>query len=57
MPIHRRAIESLLTTWESRQLVAYVPCRPRNYTGQGDYAGYTPFGVSGVTVATGLDLG
>lgn len=51
-----QAIDALLNKWETRQLVAYIPCNPRNYT-SGDIDGFKPIGVSGVTVATGLDLG
>lgn len=37
--------------------VGYIPCRPTNYTGHTDPDKYKVFGVSGVTVATGFDLG
>ena len=42
-----------------RRVVGYVPCQPRNFTGA---AGQNPddyavIGVSGVTIATGVDLG
>lgn len=37
--------------------VGYIPCRPTNYTGHTDPDRYKVFGVSGVTVATGFDLG
>lgn len=40
-----------------QRLVAYVPCRPRNYTGQGEPSAYAAIAASGVTVATGCDLG
>lgn len=38
-------------------LVGYIPCRPCNYKGNDIPNKYTAFGVSGVTVATGFDLG
>ena len=45
-----------------QQLRGYVPCAltsggSRNYTGYDAPDGYVPMGVSGVTVATGCDLG
>lgn len=49
-------IAAFLTRWETRCLTGYVPCDPRNYLG-GTLEGYRPIAVSGVTVATGLDLG
>lgn len=40
------------------QTQGYIPCRPRNFTGVcQDPSGYTAIGASGVTVATGCDLG
>lgn len=51
-------IEGILKRFESRQLVAYIPCKDRNFTGLNDRASCGPvLGVSGVTVGTGLDLG
>ena len=55
--IHSASISEFLTRWETRQLRGYVPCRPRKYTGKHDMDGYDPIGQSGVTIATGLDLG
>lgn len=41
-----------------RQTRGYIPCRPRNFTGVNQSpAGYTVIGASGVTIATGCDLG
>lgn len=41
-----------------RQTRGYIPCRPRNFTGVNqDPAEYTAIGASGVTIATGCDLG
>ncbi len=45
-----------------RQTVGYIPCRKQgggtaNYTGAGDPARYTAMGASGITIATGVDLG
>ena len=60
MPIHTDFIRAFLTRWETRQTVAYLPCRRRNYTGARPYdeTVYGPvIGASGVTVGTGLDLG
>lgn len=56
-------ISSFLSKVEgSRQTRGYVPCHKKsggtaNYRGQGDPAGYTAMGASGVTIATGCDLG
>lgn len=51
-------IESVLRRFESRQLVAYIPCSKRNFTGTNDFAACGDvLGASGVTVGTGLDLG
>ncbi|MFI3270833.1 MAG: pesticin C-terminus-like muramidase [Pseudomonadota bacterium] len=57
--IHRKQIDAFLTKWERRELVGYVPCNPRNFTGLNGDAGdiFKPIGASGVTIATGLDLG
>lgn len=49
-------IERFLEKWETRQLRGYIPCDPHNYRG-GDSKGFKPIGQSGVTIATGLDLG
>ena len=42
-----------------RQTRGYIPARPRNFTGDyGQYPdAYTAIGASGVTIATGCDLG
>ena len=37
--------------------IGYIPCQPKNYTGADDPSRYRVFGYSGVTVATGFDLG
>lgn len=51
-------IEKVLRRFESRQLVAYIPCSKRNFTGANDFATCGEvLGASGVTVGTGLDLG
>lgn len=47
---------------EGHSLSGYVPCRlagggSRNYRGDVAPVGYTAMGASGVTIATGLDLG
>lgn len=56
--IDKAYIENVLRRFESRQLVAYIPCKNRNFTGRNDLADCGPIlGVSGVTVGTGLDLG
>lgn len=46
----------------ARQLVGYIPSRKKgggtaNYKGVGDPADYVAMGASGVTIATGADLG
>ena len=56
MAIYGDVITSLITRWETRSLRGYIPCDPANYLG-GPQEGHTPIGVSGVTIATGLDLG
>ena len=40
-----------------QQTRAYVPASPRNYTGQANPQHYTAIASSGVTLATGCDLG
>lgn len=40
-----------------QQRAGYIPARPGNYKGQGDPTRYTAIGSSGVTIATGCDLG
>ena len=42
-----------------RQTRGYIPCRPGNFYGKPgqDPARFTAIGVSGVTIATGVDLG
>lgn len=58
MSVHTEFIRRFLTRWETRQLVAYIPCRKRNFTGREDPAACGDvIGASGVTVGTGLDLG
>lgn len=56
-------ISDFLTKVEGpRQTQGYIPCflaggGTANYKGQGDPAKYTAMGASGVTIATGCDLG
>ncbi|MDD2966621.1 MAG: pesticin C-terminus-like muramidase [Desulfovibrionaceae bacterium] len=56
-------IESFLETVEGeRQTVGYIPCFKKsggtaNYKGVGNPVNYVPMGASGVTIATGVDLG
>lgn len=58
MPIHTFFIRQFLAKWETRQTVAYIPCRKRNFTGHNTAAACGEvIGQSGVTVGTGLDLG
>lgn len=40
-----------------QQVRGYIPCRPRNYYGDVPTTGYIAIGASGVTIATGVDLG
>ncbi|WP_165177479.1 pesticin C-terminus-like muramidase [Desulfovibrio sp. ZJ369] len=56
--VHTEFIRHFLVRWETRQLVAYIPCRKRNFTGRENPAACgEPIGASGVTVGAGLDLG
>lgn len=61
--INIKYISNFLTRVEGpRQTQGYVPCfvnggGTANYRGAGDPARYTAMGVSGVTIATGCDLG
>ena len=65
MPIHLAHIRAFLNRpgiEGPQQLRGYIPChwtrgRTRNYTGQPHPEEYTAMGVSGVTIATGVDLG
>ena len=68
MPIYTEKIRAFLAKWETTQTVAYIPCdyvvdgekikgKGRNFTGKGSTEHLVPIGVSGVTIATGLDLG
>ena len=58
MPVNRSFIRKFLDKWETRQTVAYIPCRKRNFTGHNRAADCGEvIGQSGVTVGTGLDLG
>lgn len=58
-------IEKFLSTVEGpRQTVGYIPCNSRwkagktaDYKGEGDPDGFEVMGASGVTIATGVDLG
>lgn len=58
MAVQTEFIRRFLAKWETRQTVAYIPCRRRNFTGRNrrEDCGEV-LGVSGVTVGTGLDLG
>ena len=56
MAIAMEFIRNFLKKWETRQLIGYIPCEKRNYRG-GPGEGFEPIGQSGVTIATGLDLG
>lgn len=64
--IAREKIEAVLTRFEGKRATeAYIPCRymgglsgiTANYVGGDDADRYSPLGVSGVTIATGIDLG
>ena len=63
MPINYDKIEETLTKFEGKRVVrGYIPCncgdgKARNYYGGENPSWYTPMGVSGVTIATGVDLG
>ena len=73
MPLHLAHIRAFLNRpgiEGPQQLRGYIPCwwdpagaapgaprRSRNYTGQSRPEEYTPMGVSGVTIGTGVDLG
>lgn len=63
MPIEYRYISEFLSTVEGPcQTVGYIPCNKvgggtANYKGKGDPEQYRAMGVSGVTIATGCDLG
>lgn len=63
MPIESRYISEFLSTVEGPcQTVGYIPCNKvgggtANYKGKGDPEQYRAMGVSGVTIATGCDLG
>ena len=56
MAIAMEFIRNFLKKWETRQLIGYIPCEKRNYRGAPG-EGFEPIGQSGVTIATGLDLG
>lgn len=55
--IHFAYIQDFLVKEEAKFRRGYVPCQPRNYYGAGDPTLYTAIGASGVTIATGVDLG
>lgn len=58
MSVHTTYIRTFLELWESRETVAYIPCRRRNFTGRNNFAECGDvIGSSGVTVGCGLDLG
>ena len=55
--INRKYIESVLARFEGKAIArGYIPCRQGTYYGDGPERG-EPLGASGVTVATGVDLG
>ena len=51
--LNRKGVEGPCST------TGYIPCKPGNFTGKAgqDPSKYTAIGVSGVTIATGVDLG
>ena len=63
MPIHMQEIRTFLRRVEGpQQTQGYIPCDlvdggTANYTGGFSPERYIPMGVSGVTIATGVDLG
>lgn len=63
MPVEQNYIDAFLTTVEGKcQTVGYIPCDlvaggTANYEGKGDPKLYKAMGDSGVTIATGCDLG
>lgn len=63
MPLAISFISDFLSTVEGpRQTVGYIPCfkvagGTANYKGAGDPAAFKAMGASGVTIATGCDLG
>ncbi|MBQ7584909.1 MAG: hypothetical protein IJU40_01500 [Desulfovibrionaceae bacterium] len=65
MPIYEEKIRSVLNRgWFEgpQQLKGYIPCnltngKTANYVGGPNPERYDPMGVSGVTIATGVDLG
>lgn len=70
MPVHMDKIEEFLKTVEGpQQVTGYIPCwivgqfrkdgsqASANYKGDKVPALYKPMGISGVTIATGVDLG
>ncbi|MDR0322330.1 MAG: pesticin C-terminus-like muramidase [Treponema sp.] len=55
--INRNYIESVLARFEGKAIArGYIPCQQGTYYGSGPDRG-EPLGASGVTVATGVDLG
>lgn len=55
--IERNYIESVLARFEGRAIArGYIPCQQGTYYGTGQERG-APLGASGVTIATGVDLG
>lgn len=63
MPIYTDKIRSVLTRFEgAQQVTGYIPCNKKsggtaNYKGGPNPDNYVPMGISGVTIATGVDLG
>ena len=56
--IHYDYVSACLCRMEGVSCTAYVPCRRRNFTGLDRREDCGPvLGVSGVTIAAGLDLG
>ncbi|MCL2602719.1 MAG: pesticin C-terminus-like muramidase [Treponema sp.] len=55
--IHKDFIEAVLARFEGKAIArGYIPCQKGTYYGTGEDKG-EPLGMSGVTVATGVDLG
>lgn len=63
MPIYTDKIRTVLTRFEGQQqTIGYIPCNKfsggtANYKGGPNPENYDPMGISGVTIATGVDLG
>jgi len=56
--INRKYIESVLARFEGKAIAqGYIPCQQGTYYGGDSPDKGTPLGASGVTIATGVDLG